>query len=98
MRTQTRSKKRTSKKANWAMRILLVAVAAFLFLKLVQLHVQMEEKQNQWIDLNNSINRQMLIIEDLAEQTENAEAIQERKANDTGLYQPGQQIYQEAAG
>ena len=98
MRTQSRAKRRAHKKVNWAMRILLVAVAAFLFLKLVQLHVQMEEKQNQWIDLNNSINRQMLIIEDLAEQTENAEEIQERKANDTGLYQPGQQIYQEAAG
>lgn len=98
MSVKTRARKRANKKTNWALRILLVAVAAFLFLKLVQLHVQMEEKQNQWIELNNSIYRQTLIIEDLAEQTENAEAIQERKANDTGLYQPGQQIYQEAAG
>ena len=98
MAVMTRAKKRANKKANWALRILLVAVAAFLFLKLVQLHVQMEEKQQQWSELNNSINHQTLIIEDLAEQTENAEAIQERKANDSGLFQPGQQIYQEAAG
>lgn len=98
MSVKTRTRKRTNKKANWALRILLVAVAAFLFLKLVQLHVQMEGKQNQLIELNNSIQRETLIIEDLAEQKENAEAIQERKANDTGLYQPGQQIYQEAAG
>ena len=96
--TRHRSKKRGAKKVNWAMRILLVAVATFLFIKLVQLHVQMEETNKKWIELNNSIHHQTLIIEDLAEQTENAENIQERKANDTGLYQPGQQIYQEAAG
>lgn len=94
----SRSKKRSAKKANWAMRILLVAVAAFLFLKLVQLHVQLEDKQQQLIALNNSISHQTLINEDLTEQAENADDILEREANDSGLYLPGQQIYQGSAG
>lgn len=93
-----RAKKRSNKKTNWALRILLVAVAAFLFLKLVQLHVQLEDKQQQLIDLNNSISHQTLINEDLTEQAENAEDILEREANDAGLYLPGQQIYQGSAG
>lgn len=98
MSVRTRAKKRSNQKANWLMRILLVAIAAFLFLKLVQLHVQLEEKQQQLIELNNSISHQTLINEDLAEQAENADDILEREANDAGLYMPGQQIYQGSAG
>ncbi len=98
MSSRARAKTRSAKKANWAVRILLIAVAAFLFLKLVQVHVQLEDKQQQLIDLNNSINHQVLINEDLTEQTENAEDILEREANDAGLYLPGQQIYQGSAG
>lgn len=93
-----RAKKRANKKTNWVLRILLIAVAAFLFLKLVQLHVQLEDKQRQLIELNNSINHQTLLNEDLAERAENAEDILEREANDAGLYMPGQQIYQGSAG
>lgn len=93
-----RAKKRANKKTNWVLRILLIAVAAFLFLKLVQLHVQLEDKQQQLIELNNSINHQTLLNEDLAERAENAEDILEREANDAGLYMPGQQIYQGSAG
>lgn len=98
MSARVRTNKRSAKKVNWALRILLVAVAAFLFLKLVQLHVQLEDKQQQLIDLNNSISHQTLINEDLSEQAENAEDILEREANDAGLYLPGQQIYQGSAG
>lgn len=90
--------RRADRKANWAVRILLVAIAAFLFLKLVQMNVQLEEKNQQWVELKNSISHQTLINEDLAEQKENAEDILEREANDAGLYKPGQQIYQGSAG
>ena len=98
MSSRARTKAKSKPKTSWAMRILLIAVAAFLFLKLVQLHVQLEDKQNQLIGLNNSINHQMLINEDLSEQAENADDILEREANDAGLYLPGQQIYQGSAG
>ena len=98
MSARARRARRTTKKRNWAVRVLVVAVAAFLFLKLVQLHVQMEEKQQQIVDMNNSIHKQMLINEDLGEQIANADEYLERKANEAGLYLPGQQIYQNAAG
>ena len=41
MSARSRSARRTTKKRNWAVRLLLVAVSAFLFIKLVHLHVQM---------------------------------------------------------
>lgn len=89
---------RAKKKSNWAVRLVLVAVAAFLFLKLVQLHVQMEEKQQLIDQMNDSITKQALINEDLGEQIANAEEYLERQANEAGLCLPGQQIYQNAAG
>ena len=98
MSTRARTQKRSKKKANWVLRCLLILVAAFLFLQFVQMHVQLKEKKLEWIELNNSINRQELINEDLEEQGANAEQIVEREANDSGLYMPGQQIYQGSAG
>ena len=78
--------------------IVLVALAAFLFLKLVQLHVQIEEKQQAIDLLQGNIVKQMLINEDLNGQIANADEYLERQANDAGLCLPGQQVYQNAAG
>lgn len=98
MSARSRSARRTTQKRNWAFRLLLVAVSAFLFIKLVQLHVQMEDKQQQISNLNDSIYKQALINEDLSEQIANADEYLERQANEAGLYLPGQQIYQNVAG
>ena len=92
------TKKRTKKKSNLAVRIVLVAVAAFLFFKLVQLHSQIEEKQQLIDNMNSNIVKQQLINEDLSEQIENADAYLGRQANEAGLGLPGQQVYQNAAG
>lgn len=91
-------KRRARKKSNWAVRFVLVAVAAFLFLKLVQLHTQIEEKQQLLDNMSDRINIAMLMVEDLNEQVSNVEKQQERQANEAGLYFPGQQVYQNAAG
>ena len=98
MSARSRSARRATQKRNWAFRLLLVAVSAFLFIKLVQLHVQMEDKQQQISNLNDSIYKQALINEDLSEQIANADEYLERQANEVGLYLPGQQIYQNVAG
>ncbi|MBQ8683995.1 MAG: hypothetical protein IJ518_05735 [Clostridia bacterium] len=89
---------RKKKKSNWALRIVLVAVVAFLFLKSVQLHAQLEDKQKQLDQMAEETIRRELIIEDLEEQKNNADALLEQKANENGLCHPGQQIYQNAAG
>ena len=102
MSAHTRSARRTTKKRNWAVRLLLVAFTAFLFIKLVQVHVQMEDKQQELIDQKDSIYKYTLFNEDLKEQLANANAdadeYLERQANEAGLYLPGQQIYQSTAG
>lgn len=93
------SAKRVAKKrTNWVLRLVLVACAVFLFLKLVQLHMQMSEKQQQITDLQDSIHKQSLLVEDLGEQIANADDYLERHANENGLVLPGQQIYQSSAG
>lgn len=89
------SKKRTR---SWAWRVVIVAFAAFLFVKLVQLHVQIQKKEQQLALVNESIYKQELIIEDLNEQIENADDYLERYANEAGWVLPGQQIYQNIAG
>lgn len=101
MSVRSRTKKSSRKRSNLALRLMLIAVAAFLFFKLVQMHVQIQETQQKWIDLNNSKNHQILINEDLSQQVsdaENVEDILEREANEAGLFRPGQQIYQGSAG
>lgn len=98
MSARTKAARRSVNKRSWLVRILVIAVAAFLFLKLVQIHMQLEEKQNLITAMNESIHRQTLINEDLDEQIENADEYLEREANESGLYMPGQQIYQNAAG
>ncbi len=93
-----RAKTVAKKKNNWLLRIVLVACAAFLFLKAVQLHAQMDEKQRQIDALQNSIDNRTLLVEDLNEQIANADDYLERRANESGLAFPGQQIYQSAVG
>ena len=98
MRGRTKATRQKTKKRNWVLRILLVAVTAFLFVKGVQLHVQMENREQQIAQLNDSIYKQTLINEDLEEQNSNVAKYLERQANEAGKYLPGQQIYQSAAG
>lgn len=92
------AKRVVKKRTNWVLRLVLVACAAFLFLKAVQLHLQMDEKQQQINTLQNNIYTQQVIKEDLEEQIANAEDYLERHANENGLVLPGQQIYQSSAG
>ncbi len=88
------------KKANWVLRFLLVACAAFLFLKLMQMNAQIEAKKSQLSALQEQKYTSELLIEDLVEQNANAHEDEylERQANESGLVLPGQQIFQNAAG
>ena len=78
----------------WFIRLFCVAVVAFVFLQLVQLNAQIEEKQKLIDEMNSQIHTQTLINEDLNEQIANADDYLERQANESGLCLPGQQIYQ----
>ena len=93
--------RRKKKKSKWGVRLMLIALAAFVafvFVKGVQVYSQVQEKQQQLSELNDEKKKQTEINEDLKEQNKNPDAILEREANEAGLIHPDQQVYQNAAG
>lgn len=98
MSVRTRNKKRSGKKANWLLRLLVVAGVLYVLFQVAQVAAETMHKKQEWLDLNNSIHHQTLINEDLEEQLANSDEELEHQANEEGLYQPGQQIYQGSAG
>ena len=94
MRAKTKAKSRP----NWVLRLVLVAVAVFLFLKMVQLHVQLDQKEQMLHELAAAEAKQEVINEALSEQVAHAEDFLEQQANENGYFYAGQQIYQSSAG
>lgn len=93
-----RAAKPAANHRGWLVRILLVVLALFLFLKAVQLYGQLQEKKLAMADLDSRIETQIVINEGLADQVDNADDYLEHKANEDGYYAPGQQVYQNEAG
>ena len=79
-------------------RFLIIALAAFLFLKAVQLYGQLEEKRHNLANYDEKIRNQMIINEALADQVENADDYLEQKSYEDGYFHPGQQVFQSDAG
>ena len=94
----TRSVHKVKKKANWPLRILVLAGVAFLFIQLWRSQDQLAKKQQEKLQVENDIHTQMVINEDLTAQKEDADATLEDKANEAGYFEPGQQIFFESAG
>lgn len=94
----SRAAKPAANHRGWLVRILLVVLALFLFLKAVQLYGQLQEKKLAMADLDSRIETQIVINEGLADQVDNADDYLEHKANEDGYYAPGQQVYQNEAG
>ncbi len=93
-----KSAKTSINSRGWVIRILLIALALFIFVKAVQLYSQLEQKQLADAELDSKIQTQMVINEGLADQVEHAEDYLEHKANDNGYFVPGQQVYENEAG
>ena len=92
------STKSTVKHRGWVVRILLIALALFLFFKAVQLYGQLKEKQLALAELENRIVTQKVINEGLQDKVDNVEDYLEHEANENDYYFPGQQIFQNEAG
>lgn len=93
-----RAAKPASNRRGWIVRALVIVLALFLFLKVVQLYGQLQEKKLAMTDLDGRIETQKVINEGLADQVDNADDYLEHKANEDGYYAPGQQVYQNEAG
>lgn len=94
----SRAKRRNKKKANWLLRIMLVAGAAFLILHILQSAVQLSEKYKEVQEMDQMVYNQGLINEALSAQLEHTNEICEQKANEEGMYQSGQQVFQRGEG
>ena len=92
---RTRSVRKVRRKANWPLRILIVAGVAFLFIQLWRSQDQLSAKLEEKEQLSENIRKQTVLNEDLEAQKEDSDAILEKKANEAGFYLPGQQIYME---
>lgn len=95
---RSRSARKAKKKANWPLRILVIAGVAFLFIQIWRSQNQLSAKQEERDLVFESIHKQTVLNEDKAAQMEDADAILERKANEAGFYLPGQQIFMETDG
>lgn len=91
-------KQRVGNRRNWVVRFMLIAFALFVFLKVVQLSDQLQEKRKQIADRDRMIQTQLVINEGLADQVTNADDYREQGAYENGYVHSGQQIYQSEEG
>ena len=94
----SRSARKVKRKANWPLRILVIAGVAFLFIQIWRTQDQLSKTLQESQLIKDNINKQMVYNEDLSAQMDDVDAILEREANEAGFYLPGQQIYMETAG
>ena len=93
-----KSANKVANRRSLIVRLLLIALVLFVFLKAVQLYGQIKQKRLSLESLNNQIQTQTVYNEGLMDQVNNADEYVEHKANEDGYYMPGQQIYQNEAG
>ena len=93
--TKRKAVHRVGNRRAWAVRFLLVALSAFLFLKAVQLHGQLSAKRLELAATEQAIQKQEAINEDLNNQLD-SDVLDEslrNEANENGYYLNGEQIY-----
>lgn len=93
--TKRKAVRRVGNRRAWAVRFLLVALSAFLFLKAVQLHGQLRAKQLELMATEQAIQKQEAINEELLSQTD-PNAVNDTLQNEAygdGFANNGEQIY-----
>lgn len=83
---------RTTKKHSLVIRIMVIAFLLFTVFKILQLQMQMNQKQDTISDLKNNIAVAQLINEDLTEKCNNYNL--EQRAREEGYVLPYDQVYQ----
>ena len=96
---RTAAKRRARKRPNWALRILLIALIAFVAFQGVRLCSEIVETHQQVEDVKDANAIKEANNESKQQQVDGSQdGTLEDKANEDGLYRPGQQIYQNSAG
>lgn len=92
------ARKKSNKQASWALRVLLLAVAAFVVVHIFQTGKQFADMYNKVQESHELEYSQGLINESLDAQLNNSVELCEQEANENGMYHSGQQIYRRAEG
>lgn len=89
-----KAKSRKNKKNSVIFRIVIVACVAFGFFKLVQLQMQINEKQSQINALAERKAVEEIYIEDLQDKVDNVDDNLEQYLREDGYVGPNDQVYQ----
>ena len=89
-----KAKSRKNKKNSAIFRIVIVACVAFGFFKLVQLQMQLNEKQSQINALAERKAVEEIYIEDLQDKVDNVDDNLEQYLREDGYVGPNDQVYQ----
>ena len=86
------------KKTSFFFRFALAAFSVYVVVMLVQLQMEITDRQKKIAELDNSIVRQTAENEELQNQSDNYERYLEKKAREQGMARPGESIYIEIPG
>lgn len=90
MKTRTPAKR----KIHWVARFIIVVVIAVVFVKMVQLHMQINAKQQEIDRLDDAIAVAQVYNEDLTEKNEHYEQYLEQRLRSAGYVYSNDQVYQ----
>lgn len=88
----------TKKRKSLVLRVAIFAFSAYMLVILAQLRLEIDERQKQLDELDDSIRYQQQQNEDMASRNNNYEVYLEQHAREQGMAVPGEGIYQEAQG
>lgn len=94
---QTAAKPKQKKKSIF-LRIALVAFAVYMVVVLVQLQMEISDRQKDIDSLQAQILQQQRLNEDLQNKVENTDLYLEQQARDDGYVRPGEDVFQEVPG
>ena len=83
------------KKKSIFLRIALVAFSSYVVVMLVQLQLEITDRQKRIEALDEQIRQQQLENDSLQKQSDNYEYYQEQKAREQGYARPGETIFKE---
>lgn len=83
------------KKKSIFLRIALVAFSVYVVVMLVQLQMEITDRQNKIAALDDQIRQQEMENDNLQKQSDNYEYYREQKAREQGYARPGETIFKE---
>lgn len=85
---------RKTRRGSWCLRIAVLLLLAFIFMKGMQVLAQIQERQSQINELNRQIAVAQLYNEDLEEKSKNSNQYLEERLRENNYVRPNDQVYQ----